>query len=567
MSSKKSNKSWKAQKSIESKAGSLAVSSDKPSASLKSRELLYYAGLILVLILAIVIRMNLLGIPFERDEGAYAYSGKQILEGAVPYVDIGSQRLDGVFYAYALIVWIFGYAYEHLHFAFLIINLVNTTLLYFFTRKLVNSITAISASAFFVLLSVALHVSGFSMQSEHLVVLFALSAFIVLFRYFDTQRIIWLVFAGILFSIAFQIKQTSFFFGVLGGILVLINNAFVKKESIWNHIKLATIFSISVFVPILIDLFVVYQRGAWNDFMLWFFDIREHYTSIIPFEQGKQRLITQFSEAYKDYEYFWIISFIGTISVFLSDLSLLKKSCLFGLFIAGFMAIVPGWHFYGHYFLQWTPAVCISGAAMIYTLQYRLNKMNFKTFAAIVPVLFMVLPVFQNLNNLKKYYFKPNYTQLLRTMYGLNPFPESKVIADKLNSVMNENDQIAVLGTEMQMYVYTNKKSPSRFAGSGVLLEFPVEQHTQWQKEFIADVEKAKPRFLIFFHHAISWMAHPKAENLIFPWFYKYSAANYKPFGYADIYDNTTNYVWAPKLDFVNNPPKSQYRVYIYERL
>ena len=193
-------------------------------------------------------------------------------------------------------------------------------------------------------------------------------------------------------------------------------------------------------------------------------------------------------------------------------------------------------------------------------------KNRVKSGYIIIPLLIIIFPVYLNLNNLSKYYFKPNHTQLLRDIYGLNPFPESKVIADKLNSLMNKEDKLAVFGTEIQLYVYTNKKSPSRFAGSGALLEFSCPQSNAWQKEFISDVEKAAPRFLVFFSHPISWMANPKVENLIFPWFDKFTAAKYKLIGFADMYSDITNYVWEPDLDMVNNPPKSQYRIFVFEK-
>jgi hypothetical protein len=98
------------------------------------------------------------------------------------------------------------------------------------------------------------------------------------------------------------------------------------------------------------------------------------------------------------------------------------------------------------------------------------------------------------------------------------------------------------------------------------LLEFPVKQSNDWQKEFISDVEKANPRFLVFFAHPISWMANPKTENLIFPWFDKFSSEKYKLIGYADMYDNNTSYVWEPNPDLINKPAKSKYKIYIFER-
>jgi hypothetical protein len=311
---------------------------------------------------------------------------------------------------------------------------------------------------------------------------------------------------------------------------------------------------------------MIYKNGAWTDFNLWFFEIRKQYTSLISFDQGLEYLKNNFVAIYRDYKFFWMFSFIATIGIFFTRISLWKKIAIAGLNVAGFLTIVPGYHYYGHYFLQWIPAVSISAAMFIFLVQDLILRFKQGAISIFIPLLIIIIPVYINLKDLSRYYFKPNLTQVLRSVYGFNPFPESKVIADKLNSVMKEEDKIAVFGTEIQMYVYTNKKSPSRFAGSGALLEFPIKQSNEWQKEFIADVEKAAPRFLIFFNHPISWMANPKTENLIFPWFDKFTAAHYKLYGFADMLDGSTNYVWEPNIDMVNNPPKAQYRIYIFER-
>jgi hypothetical protein len=127
--------------------------------------------------------------------------------------------------------------------------------------------------------------------------------------------------------------------------------------------------------------------------------------------------------------------------------------------------------------------------------------LKIKSGASIAALALIILPAIFHLNSMKDYYFEADNDQVLRKVYGFNPFPESKVIADKLNTLMKKEDRLAVMGTEIQMYVYTNKVSPSRFAGSGALLEFPVKQSKEWQQEFIRDVEKAAPRYLVFFNH------------------------------------------------------------------
>ena len=569
MNSKNSNSSHKQKSNFQDKNISSKERIPKTESKISTKEnaLYYYIGLGIVLILIYIIRKNFLTIPFERDEGSYAYSGKIILDGATTYKDIGSQRLDGVFYAYAVIVGIFGYSVKALHMAFLILNIGSTIMLYFLTRKLTNNLAGLAAAAFFALLSMTATASGFTIQSEHIVAFLIIGAFLGLVLFFETKKMWQLILAGVLFSFAFQVKQTSFFYGLLAGALLLYKEIVVDKTKLKKLILNVFVFCLAVLIPIVIDLFLIYKNGAWADFKLWFFDIRNQYTSLITFSNGLEYLNYSFTSIYKDYKFFWIISFFGTATVFLTNLSFWKKMLIAGVNIAGFLTIVPGYHYYGHYFLQWIPAVSLCAAIFIFSVQDILkNKFKLKYGTTVLPLIFIILPVITNLSAKSKYYFNPNQTQILREVYGINPFPESMVIADKLNTLMKPEDKLAVFGTEIQMYVYTNKKSPSRFAGSGALLEFPVAQSEDWQKEFIGDVEKAAPKYLVFFSHPISWMASSKSKNLIFPWFDKFSAANYRLIGYADMLGNTTNYVWEPELDMAKNPPTSKYKIFVFER-
>ena len=53
-------------------------------------------------------RVHLFGIPLDRDEGEYAYSGQLLLQGFLPYAKVYSMKLPGVSGAYALMMAIFG---------------------------------------------------------------------------------------------------------------------------------------------------------------------------------------------------------------------------------------------------------------------------------------------------------------------------------------------------------------------------------------------------------------------------------------------------------------------------
>jgi len=527
----------------------------------------YLIGLGIIICLIAYIRANFLNVPFERDEGSYAYCGRIILDGAVPFKDIGSQRLPGVFYSYALMVAIFGYTLKSLHLGFIILNIISTIVIFLIGRRLMNNLAAVSCALCWALLSMNMGISGFTIQSEHFVALFALCGIYFLLKYFDKKSLGVIALSGLFFSLAFEVKQTSFFLGLFAGLL-LAGRQFFDKERNWKVLILSVlVFMAAVIIPIAIDLFIVWKRGGWEDFNYWFFDIRKEYSSVITFDQGIEYLKASWPGMYNNYKFIWVISFIGPLAMLFTSAKPWVKIAIIGFHAFGFLTVMPGNHYYGHYFLQWVPTVCIGAGAFFYALENIVRtRFKFEKFSKHIAVVILIVASIGNLNALKKYYFSPNPTQLLRQVYGLNPFPESKVIADKLNTMLNPEDKIAVFGTEIQMYFYTNRISPSRFAGSGALLEFPVKKSEEWQQEFMSDVEKAEPRFLVFYSHPISWLAHPNVKNLIFPWFDKFSAEKYNLIGYADMYDNTTNYVWAPDIDMVNNPPKSQYRIFVFEK-
>lgn len=269
---------------------------------------------------------------------------------------------------------------------------------------------------------------------------------------------------------------------------------------------------------------------------------------------------------YENYQFLWLISLAGTLSIFMTRAKCWIKAAVAGFYTFGFLTVVPGYHFYGHYFLQWIPAVCLSAAAFIYTVEEVLIlKFNLKISAKYLILTTLLLFSFIHLNAMKSYYFRPHHTEILRQAYKLNPFPESKIIADKLNTLMKPEDKLVVFGNEVQMYFYTNKLSPSRFACPGWLLEFTVSKSEEWQKEFISDVEKAAPEYLVFYSNPTSWMINPKANNLIFPWLDKF-ISNYNLIGFADIFNDETVYVWMPDLDLAKNSPRSMYKIFVFKR-
>src|SRR5205809_6655228 len=103
----------------------------------------------------IAIRIRLLGIPLERDEGEYAYAGQLILQGVPPYQLAYNMKFPGTYAAYAVIMSIFGQTFAGIHLGLLLINVATVVLIFFLGRQLVNSTLGLSAAMSYAALSVS----------------------------------------------------------------------------------------------------------------------------------------------------------------------------------------------------------------------------------------------------------------------------------------------------------------------------------------------------------------------------------------------------------------------------
>src|SRR5207237_9955642 len=81
-----------------------------------------------VIMIVVAIRVRLLAIPLERDEGEYAYAGQLLLQGIPPYKLAYNMKFPGIYAAYALIMALFGQTPVGIHMGLLLINLATVSL-------------------------------------------------------------------------------------------------------------------------------------------------------------------------------------------------------------------------------------------------------------------------------------------------------------------------------------------------------------------------------------------------------------------------------------------------------
>jgi hypothetical protein len=182
----------------------------------------------------------------------------------------------------------------------------------------------------------------------------------------------------------------------------------------------------------------------------------------------------------------------------------------------------------------------------------------------ILPILTIAAALIGPTVILSDFFFRANPAQACRMMYGVNPFPESIEIAEYIKNHSVEGDKIAVIGSEPQLYFYSNRKSSTGYIYVYGLMEVQ-DYASKMQTEMIHEIQKARPKYAVIVNVPTSWLQRPDSDRTIFRWAETYFSINYRIAGFVDIFPNGNSKVYWDE-EARRNRPRSQFNVYVLER-
>ena len=144
----------------------------------------------LTVLLVLVVRFRLRNMPLERDEGEYAYAGQLILQGVPPYKFAYNMKLPGTYGAYALIMAIFGQTPAGIHIGLALVNAASVVLVFLLGRKLLDELTGAVAAFVFAVLSITPLSLGLAAHATHFVMLPALFGMLLLLKGTEKQNLL-----------------------------------------------------------------------------------------------------------------------------------------------------------------------------------------------------------------------------------------------------------------------------------------------------------------------------------------------------------------------------------------
>jgi 4-amino-4-deoxy-L-arabinose transferase-like glycosyltransferase len=542
-----------------------------------------------VILLSLFVRFRLRDMPLERDEGEYAYAGQLMLEGIPPYKLAYNMKLPGTYAAYALIMAIFGQTPSGIHVGLALVNCASILLMYFLGRKLLDDTAGVVAAITFGLLSLSPSVLGLAGHATHFVVLPALAATLLLLRAtegkgvesrkssdesqkpkasaepsmldarpptasagpstrsagrstLDARRST-IFSTGLLFGVAFIMKQQGVFFGIFGGLYLILvplgryleerdirkrnygrlprgSGEPVSWKTVFGHVA---VYSAGCIIPYLLTCLILWAGGVFPQFWFWTVDYAAQYASNRPIFDLQALLRSTLSVAVGASSVLWAVGLLGLVVIWWDNrLSVDRRTCLTLFFVCSLLSVSIGLYFRGHYFITLLPALSLlSAVAVTRSLWLLKHNRTIELFLAVPISAAFAIGILATLIGNGAVWFVMKPDEAMHYTYGTTLFTEARQIGHYIRDHSQPKAAIAVIGSEPEIYFYAHRHS-----ATGYIYLYPLMEvqpfASKMQQEMIAEIEKNNPEFVVYVDDNFSWLTTPASQRKIDDWWPKF---------------------------------------------
>ncbi len=518
------------------------------------------------MIIIVLLRSRVAAMPFERDEGEFAYMGQLILKGLMPYTDGYNMKLPGTYWMYAGIIKIFGSSPTAIHTGVTLTTLMTMAMIFYFLKQVFNSTIALTTAFIFGLMVSAKSTLGFAGHATHFVTLFMVAGLVCWYQWQKSNKILYVLIFGIMMGFSFLMKQQGVFFIIFGGILTLYTLYEKDNFSFLPFIKSGLLYTLGVFIPYLLTILWILTFGDFDKFWFWTVEYATKYTtSVVQLKDAPMMFYLSFSSMWKEFPLVWISAIGGLAVIWKSNWDRNLKIFALLFFIFSFLTICPGMYFRQHYFITWIPSLALLvGIFYDFLAQKIFNSSTDSPKGFILASVFLAVILGYSIKHNKPYWISMPINNVSKDIYGTNPFVESKEIASYIKRNSSPDDKIAILGSEPQILVYADRISATGHIYTYGMME-KQDYNVKMQEEMIREIEKNKPKFIVFVKVGLSWMEYPDSPRKIFEWMPQYIDKNYEMKGQIEVSnEHKGEFYWDEKA--TNRQPSSENHIVVFKR-
>ena len=497
------------------------VADSSQKSRLNSSDYSWLAALILIFALVGFVRLRLVSIPLERDEGEYAYGGQLLLQGIPPYSALYTMKWPGTAAAYAVIMAVSGETPGAIHTGLLIINFCTAILLFLLAKKFFDTRAAGAAAATFLVLSITVPITGLAAHATHFVTLFAIAGILLIADVNKKTPAARLFSAGFLFGLAALMKQPGLLFAIFA-VTWLIGCEWLHQWKNVNRLLVQIAYVVlGVFLPLVIMFAALFHLHVEDRFWFWTVDYARAYGSLVGLQAAANTFRHTATQLIAAAPGLWLAGLVGLILLCFSSQPKRSKLFLSSLFAFSFFAVAVGKMFRGHYFVQILPAIGLCAAAALETLPTISEKWFRKSMAQILSGVLLLIALLLPFTKESPLFFRSDSNEACRRIYRENPFPEAVEIGRFLQTNCPPDARIAVIGSEPEIYFYSKRRS-----STGHIYMYPLMEPQPFaqfmQNEMIREIETNPPAYVIFPSAQASWGIGPGSNGMLFEWFKQY---------------------------------------------
>ncbi len=500
----------------------------------------------LAILFVVFVRARLLSMPLERDEGEYAYAGQLMLQGIPPYDLAYNMKLPGTYAAYAAIMAVFGQTTNGIHLGLIVVNVACMLLMFLLGRRLFDPTAGAVAAACYGVVSLSPSLLGLAAHATHFVVLPMLGGMLCLLRATDKGRRASFFAAGVLFGLAFVMKQQGVFFGIFGGSLLLWNG-FKSRPVDWRRLAGQTgWYCLGCVLPFAMVCLALWRAGVFGNFWFWTFTYAHRYLGMVTWAEGVNVLGSELLQLAVPHWPLMLLALTGGCLLWWGRPAR-GRDWLPAVFL-GFSAlsVTPGLYFREHYFLLLLPAFSLFvGIAISFMARWRDPATGAAKLPCWLPGVLAAVALLFPACQQGRLFFVAAPQDAARAIYGRNPFLESREIAAYIREHSPTDARIIVFGSEPEIYFYSGRHSASGYIYMYDLMEnqpYALEMH----QGMIREVEAARPEYLVLVKNPLSGQPGKDSPRLILEWGAQYCRTSYDLVGAVDMISPlATRYVWG----------------------
>lgn len=512
---------------------------------------------VLAILFSVAVRVRLRDMPLERDEGEYAYAGQLLLDGVPPYKEAYNMKLPGTYLAYAASLAVFGQTPTGVHLGLALVNAATIWLMFLLGRKLLDPTAGAVAAVTYALMSLSPDVLGLAGHATHYVVLPAVGGILVLLTALERRGWGRFFLAGILFGLAFVMKQHGVFFGVFGGVYLLWarwapvrfgagdgglgTKRFPRRRASgsrrlsnedamdWRGLfqELAG-YSAGCLLPYLLTCLWLWAAGVFPEFWFWTITYGSQYASSVPLVKASDVTSAMLRNVVGPNLIFWLLPWIGMLMMWWDDrLDRERRFLIVALFLFSALSISVGFYFREHYFILLLPVIALLIAvAVSRSLQLLKGDQSIELFLALGVVVVAVVATGAVLFGNGAVWYTSSPKKAVEDIYRSTIFSDAREAAAIIAADTQPGDRIAVIGSEPEIYFYAHRRSACVQIYTYPLMELHPFA-AKMQEDMIRQIEKTGPEYVVFVDNSFSWLAKQGSETKIFDWWPRYWEQHY----------------------------------------